>query len=179
VLTLYYYQYSEPVVALGFAERSIHHLDVERLGQELRSHPVLQSIFNAAASQLDTLKLLAQNDMRSFQVGVAIRPEGVALGGAPLLEARLECQAHLVAQEIDSSGVFGYGGPGEAPVHREATVERFAFGETNIVYDADRIAIHADLAVTLDLRGLPEGTYYLGTTHEGDQASYYYPLTVR
>lgn len=39
--------------------------------------------------------------------------------------------------------------------------------------------IHADLTVTLDLRGLPEGTYYLGTTHEGDQASYYYPLTVR
>ncbi len=37
---------------------------------------------------------------------------------------------------------------------------------------------HADLTVRLDLRGLPEGTYYLATTHEGDQASYYYPLTV-
>jgi hypothetical protein len=38
---------------------------------------------------------------------------------------------------------------------------------------------HADVAVTLDLRNLPQGTYYLATTHEGDQASYYYPLTVR
>jgi hypothetical protein len=38
---------------------------------------------------------------------------------------------------------------------------------------------HTDLTVTLDLRALPEGTYYLATTHEGDQASYYYPLTVR
>ena len=38
---------------------------------------------------------------------------------------------------------------------------------------------HADLTVTLDLRNLPEGMYYLATTHEGDQASYYYPLTVR
>jgi hypothetical protein len=37
---------------------------------------------------------------------------------------------------------------------------------------------HADLTVSLDLRALPEGTYYLATTHEGDQASYYYPLTV-
>jgi hypothetical protein len=37
---------------------------------------------------------------------------------------------------------------------------------------------HADLNVTLDLRDLPEGTYYLATTHEGDQASYYYPLSV-
>ena len=38
---------------------------------------------------------------------------------------------------------------------------------------------HADLTVTLDLRSLPAGTYYLATTHEGDRASYYYPLTLR
>jgi hypothetical protein len=38
---------------------------------------------------------------------------------------------------------------------------------------------HADLTVNLDLRSLPQGTYYLATTHEGDRASYYYPLTLR
>lgn len=38
---------------------------------------------------------------------------------------------------------------------------------------------HADLTVTLDLRGLPPGTYFLATTHEGDPASYFYPLTVK
>jgi hypothetical protein len=38
---------------------------------------------------------------------------------------------------------------------------------------------HADLTVTLDLRSLAQGTYFLATTHEGDPASYYYPLTVR
>jgi hypothetical protein len=38
--------------------------------------------------------------------------------------------------------------------------------------------VNAELDVTLDLRSLPEGTYYLATTHEKDQASYYYPLTV-
>jgi hypothetical protein len=38
---------------------------------------------------------------------------------------------------------------------------------------------HANLSVSLDLRALPMGTYYLATTHQGDQASYYYPLTVR
>jgi hypothetical protein len=38
---------------------------------------------------------------------------------------------------------------------------------------------HADLSVTLDLRNLPQGTYYLSTTHDGDRASYYYPLAVR
>lgn len=40
-------------------------------------------------------------------------------------------------------------------------------------------SFHADLTVTLDLRNLPQGTYYLETKHEGDRASYYYPLTLR
>lgn len=44
---------------------------------------------------------------------------------------------------------------------------------------ANVIGFHADLSVILDLRNLPQGTYYLATTHEGDQASYFYPLTVR
>ncbi|MGO8777025.1 MAG: hypothetical protein ACLQHT_22345 [Terracidiphilus sp.] len=38
---------------------------------------------------------------------------------------------------------------------------------------------HTDLTVTLDLRSLPPGTYFLATTHEGDPASYSYPLSVR
>ena len=38
---------------------------------------------------------------------------------------------------------------------------------------------HADLSVVLDLRNLSPGTYFLATTHEGDPASYFYPLTVR
>jgi hypothetical protein len=38
--------------------------------------------------------------------------------------------------------------------------------------------MHADLTVTLDLRGLPPGTYFFATTHEGDPASYFYPLTI-
>lgn len=39
--------------------------------------------------------------------------------------------------------------------------------------------LHADLTVALNLRSLPPGTYFLATTHEGDPASYFYPLTVR
>ena len=39
--------------------------------------------------------------------------------------------------------------------------------------------LHTDLTVTLDLRRLSQGTYFLATTHEGDPASYFYPLTVR
>ena len=80
------------------------------------------------------------------------------MSGEPLLEVRLECQARLVAQEIDSSGVFGYGHPGETPAQREATVERFAFGETSIVHNEDRIAIEVDLSF-VDLPPLSQVRY--------------------
>jgi hypothetical protein len=35
------------------------------------------------------------------------------------------------------------------------------------------------LSVDLDLRRAHAGQYYLSTTHEQDQASYYYPLQIR
>lgn len=38
---------------------------------------------------------------------------------------------------------------------------------------------HTDLTVALDLRSLPPGAYFLATTHEGDPASYFFPLAVR
>ena len=44
---------------------------------------------------------------------------------------------------------------------------------------ANAQGFHADLTIALDLRSLPPGTYFLATTHEGDPASYFYPLTVR
>jgi hypothetical protein len=44
---------------------------------------------------------------------------------------------------------------------------------------ANSQGFHTDLTVALDLRGLQPGTYFLATTHEGDPASYFYPLTVR
>ena len=47
---------------------------------------------------------------------------------------------------IQTLTAHGYGDPGETPTRREATVERFACGETSIVHDADRIAIKVDLS---------------------------------
>jgi hypothetical protein len=145
-LTIYYYQYSEAVVAIGFAAYSLPKLDMAVVSTELRSHPVLQSVFNAAASQLDTIKLLANNDTRTVGIRIQVRPEKVVLSGEPVLEIGLNCKARLVAKPIASPGVFGYGQPQDAPAQREATVERFAFGETSIVHQDDRIAIDIDLA---------------------------------
>ena len=74
-LKLYYYHYADVVFGVGFAEESIPKIDPAVVGQELRSHAVLQSVFNAAASQLDTLNLLPRNDARTVRVGVLVRPE--------------------------------------------------------------------------------------------------------
>jgi hypothetical protein len=145
-LTVYYYQYSEAVFCVGFGAESIPRIDSAVVSRELRSHPVLQSAFNAAASQLDTLNLLANNDTRTIGVGVLVRPENVLLSGEPVLEIGLECEARLVAKPIISPGVFEYGQPTQGPAQREATVERFALGETSIVHHEDRIAIDIDLA---------------------------------
>lgn len=145
-LILYYYQYWDVIAAIGFAPRSIPKIDPAILSQELQLHAVLQSVFNAAASQLDTLKLLAKNDTRAIRFGVLVRPEMVLLCGEPVLEIGLEGKARLVAQPITSPGVFGYGQPTQAATQREATVERFALGETSIVHHDDRIAVEVDLS---------------------------------
>ena len=38
---------------------------------------------------------------------------------------------------------------------------------------------HESVSVELDLRAAKAGAYFLATTHEQDQASYYYPLQIK
>ena len=78
--------------------------------------------------------------------------------------------AHVILPNFSPSGNYVSsvatdrgGGSDKATGHAVAHVQGF----------------HADLTAALDLRSLPPGTYFLATTHEGDPASYFYPLTVR
>ena len=57
-LTLYFYQYSDLELSLCFERGSIPKLDNEAVKSEVASYPGIQSLFNAAASQLGTLELL-------------------------------------------------------------------------------------------------------------------------
>jgi hypothetical protein len=89
---------------------------------------------------------------------------------SPVALPRRVIAAHILLPYFSPGGKYVVsvtmnrnGGPGKAEGEGTASVNGF----------------HANLTVTLDLRNLSEGTYYLATTHEGDQASYYYPLTVR
>jgi hypothetical protein len=125
---LYYYQYSDVRLAIGFAPQSVPNLDSTILGHELRSHDVLQSVFNAAAAKLDTLKLLARNDARTIRFRVVIQPEGVRLCGVPILEVGLVGKARLVTQPIASREVLSYGRPAQTASEREVAVEQLGLG---------------------------------------------------
>ena len=88
----------------------------------------------------------------------------------PVVLPRRVIAAHILLPNFSPGGRYAIsvatdrnGGPAKAEGQGTASVSGF----------------HADLTVTLDLRNLPQGTYYLSTTHDGDQASYYYPLAVR
>ncbi len=88
----------------------------------------------------------------------------------PVVLSRRVIDAHILLPYFSPGGNYivsvttdQNGGPAKAAGRAVASVSGF----------------HADLTVTLDLRRLSPGTYYLATTHERDEASYYYPLTVR
>jgi hypothetical protein len=58
-LILYYYQYSDLEVSLGFSPESIPTTKIDELKAELRWHPCVQSLFNAAAKKLTDANLMS------------------------------------------------------------------------------------------------------------------------
>lgn len=88
----------------------------------------------------------------------------------PVVLPRRVVTAHVILPYYSPGGNYVIsitpdrtGGPDKAEGRASANVRSF----------------HADLTVTLDLRNLQQGTYFLATTHEGDRASYFYPLSIR
>lgn len=71
-----------------------------------------------------------------------------------------------------------YSRPGQytVAVTRDQTVNApLAHGNETSISSGDR----EEVSVDLDLRKSRPGSYFLSTTHEQDQASYYYPLQIR
>jgi hypothetical protein len=61
LLTLYFYQYSDLEASLCFEPDSIDRLENEAVSSELKTHPAMQSLFNAAAQQLGTFNIISGN----------------------------------------------------------------------------------------------------------------------
>jgi hypothetical protein len=145
-LELHYYLYSGVTLGVGFSPESIPNLEPSKIAEELRSHHLVQSAFNAAATWLGEHKLLASNDTRKYSFRVRLQPEAaVHICGEQVLETSLEGQACLVNRPIPSSKVFKYGHPTQEVAERNVTVEQFSLGETSIVRCNDRIATNIDL----------------------------------
>lgn len=147
-LTLYYYQYSDLEVCLGFSPERIPTIKFEELKAELRWHPCVQSLFNAAAKKLTDANLMSgplQGQKVNF--GVVIEFDDVCLGGAQLERAALEGLAELVAIKADAPLVHAYGEPNTATTLREVVVEDFrSIGRTSITHSGDRISTLIDLS---------------------------------
>lgn len=150
-LTLFFYQYSNLEVFLLFDRSSIPKLDTDALKSELRLHPAMQSLFNAAAQQLNGSNLLQDalaGTEQSETVGFTLRLQfdDFRLCGELVMEVTFRGRACLIPKRVKSSAVLAYGDPEENFVQREATIERFLLGETSIVHDADRISVLLDIS---------------------------------
>ncbi|MCH7805209.1 MAG: restriction endonuclease [Acidobacteria bacterium] len=109
-LTLIFYQYSNPRLALIFNGGSLPKLDEDGLRSELKSHPVLQSAFNAAAKQLTTLVTVPRlNKEAKFKLRLV--PEELCIGGEPVAAIEFSGNARLVTRELVCPVVQGYGSP--------------------------------------------------------------------
>ena len=111
-LTLYFYEYFDLEVSLLFGETSIANLNATAVELELKRHPAMQSLFNAAARQLGEFDLLAtENSGRAVKFALQLQLETFSLCGEPVVEVGFCGSARLISREVLSPAVFSYGEP--------------------------------------------------------------------
>jgi hypothetical protein len=146
-LTLYFYQYSDLELSLCFKRESIAKLDIEDVRSEIASYAGIQSLFNAAAQQLDTLSLVNAEDAgRDVGFGLRLQLDGFQLSGESVCEVDFRGNAALTSKQISSPAVFAYGKPERDSMQQEITIEQFSLGRSSILHAADRISVFLDVS---------------------------------
>lgn len=147
-LTLFLYQYSELEASFLFDGESVRKIDSGQAKSELRCHPCVQSLFNAAARKLDEANLMADEQPgRVVKFGLRLEFDGFRLCGAPVLQVSFTGKARLIALEVAPSLVYAYGEPNEDFGLREAMIQAFSsLGKTSITHSASRIWTFLDLS---------------------------------
>ncbi len=147
-LKLFFYQYSNLEVSLLFEGESILKIDSEQVKSELRYHPCVQSLFNAAAQKLGEANLIADEQPgRTVEFGLRLEFDGFQLCGAPVLEVSFTGKARLIMLEVAPSLVYAYGEPNKDFALREAMIQAFSsLGKTSITYSGSRIWTFLDLS---------------------------------
>lgn len=146
-LTVYFYQYADLELSLFFDRRSIPNLDDEKLKAELKVYRGNQSLFNAAAEQLDTLHLVAdENTARTATFQLCLQLEDFCLCGEPVVEVGFSGRAELVTREIVCPVVCAYGAPELSSGARDVVVEKFNLGRSSITHTGARVAMFLDIS---------------------------------
>ena len=144
-LTLYFFAYSDVVLTLTFSIDSAKRLDATQLGGDLGGHPIIRSVFNAAAHVVGQKLIPAVEDQKLIVTfGFRVEPPLPVLAGEPLLALDVKGRARMVSRQF-TARVHGYGAPSQEPAARDALVERYSLGETSVVHDGSRISVHIDL----------------------------------
>jgi hypothetical protein len=146
-LKLFFYEYSDLRISLLFDQERLSKIAPEAARSELRNHPCVQSLFNAAAKKLGELNLVAAERPRWVSFGLKIQFDGFLLCGVPVLEVEFTGKARLISQNITSSVVYGYGEPGKNTGDQEAMIQDFSsLGNTSISHSGKRISTFLDLS---------------------------------
>lgn len=149
-LTLYFYQYSAPELALGFRKRSEPDADASAILGELAARGRLQALFNAVAKVLGPeLGPRPEHEGRSVRFDVGIDPEGLCLCGQPVIWMRFRGTARLLRRDTTAPIVVAYSGPDTDTGAPLAIVERFDVGATSIVHDGARIGLFVDISTVV------------------------------
>jgi restriction endonuclease len=147
-LTLFFYKYSELEVSLLFDHDRIRSVISEQLQTELRTHPCIQSLFNAAAQTLSGSNLTIDEQLgRVMQFGLTVEFDGVQFCDLSLRQANFAGKACLVAQHISPTIRYSYGEPKAPFTGRDTVIETFpSLGATSITHNAGRISTLLDLS---------------------------------
>jgi hypothetical protein len=147
-LTLFFYQYSDLEVSLLFERESVLKIKPEQAGSELRCHPCVQSLFNAAAQELSDANLMAdERPGRTVEFGLRLQFDGFRLCGAPVLEVEFVGKARLIELQVTPALVYAFGEPNKELERCEAMIQAFSLlGKTSISHTGSRIWTFLDLS---------------------------------
>lgn len=147
-LTLFFYQYSDLDVSLLFDRASIPRLNPEAVKSELKVHPAMQSLFNAAALKLGELNLIAEEAPgRTVNFALRLQFEEFRVCGERVHEVAFRGKARLLAIDVVPSVIHGYGEPRKDSEQREAIVEDYpSLGNTSIAHSGSRISTFLDVS---------------------------------
>jgi hypothetical protein len=146
-MALFCYQYSDLVLTLGL-EGEVPP-DRDAVDVAMQGHPLLMGVFNQAADYLTSEGMITSERLgkkTGFRIDF-VPGTPVFLADRQIMTAELKGSVVPTVLDVQCPIVEAYGNPLE---RTDAQIERFQLGETSIVHDGDRVAIHVDVS-KLDL----------------------------